>query len=87
VSDSRDDRISQLEAELEVRDAENAEQKAEIEKLKAQVAELLERLNRNPSTNGVSRVAHGRGTREAWRSAERQLHRPMSDNYIAPSSG
>ncbi len=27
-------------------------------------------IDRNPSTNGVSPVARGRGTREAWRSEE-----------------
>lgn len=79
VSDSRDDRISQLEVELEVRDveiakqrAEIAQQKAEIEKLKAQVAELLERLNQNSSNSHKPPSSDPPGNRKERRARDKQ---------------
>ena len=49
MGDWRDDRISELEAKLAVKDAKIAEQVEEIATLKTQVAELLEKLNQNSS--------------------------------------
>ena len=51
VSDSRDDRISELEAALVARDAQLAKHAEEIMALKAQVAELVEKLNQNSSNS------------------------------------
>jgi transposase len=51
VSDSRDDRIRELEAELAAKLALVAEQAEEIVALQAQVAELLEKLNQNSSNS------------------------------------
>jgi transposase len=51
VGDSRDDRISELEADLVARDAKIVEQDAKIAALEARVADLAEKLNQNSSNS------------------------------------
>lgn len=65
MSDPRDDRIRQLEAELKARDAE-------IEKLKAQVAELLERLNQNSSNSHKPPSSDPPGNRKERRAKDKR---------------
>lgn len=72
MGDPRDDRISKLEAELKARDVQIAEQKAEIETLKSQVAELLELLNQNSSNSHKPPSSDPPGNRKERRARDKQ---------------
>jgi transposase len=67
VSDPRDDRIRELEAELGAAVAQNAEQAEEIAALKKQVEELLRRLGQNSSNSHLPPSSDPPGTRKERR--------------------
>lgn len=82
VADPRDERLSELEAELAARDARNAEQAAKIAEqaakivaLEERVAELLEKLNQNSSNSHKPPSSDPPGNRQERRAKAKEKRR------------
>ena len=71
----RDDEVSQLRAELAAKDANIAKQAEEIAALKAQVAELLEKLNQNSSNSHKPPSSDPPGNRKQRRAKAKETRR------------
>jgi transposase len=75
VSDPRDARIRELEADLATRDAKIAEQDAKIASLEDRVAELLEKLNQNSSNSHKPPSSDPPGNRQQRRARAKETRR------------